>query len=517
MSSPIATTSQTLSSSSNQQQKQQRLTIQILKDDPNFVVINKPSNLRSVPGFATTNANNKPTNKKRKFNEEHDDEDNGDESTTTTTTTTTTTQGSTCRRTAQEAWVLAIQSFSTNNSSGGDDSIRTSMNHQDVDDGDGNGKINDDDDDSNILSSSLEYLSILASTATNIISSMPRKYKLFAKHVRRHHQRIYSSSVDNNDNTAIDIDIIIPKMYQLLQYKMKQFMNSPPVTLMQESAFGQTQLYFGDHSFGDYRVVHRLDCETSGVMVFAKNPSTASYLCKAWRNKSSSSSLSQQQHTAWNADTAPDIDDRNSSIDKQREEVVHKVYLAMVREWPPYQQHQQMVGMIDVPLRPSPTERLKWQVATDTANNTKSKPSQTEWKVLHANHPLPKWCRDVYNTNNHDEDATGIVLELRPITGRTHQLRVHCAHVGSGIIGESLYGKDCIGDKNVYDPNNSTVGVMDDNDQPRLLLHAWRLSFPYPPPNNSGGSNGSSNSNENNNDKSFCTVSSLPSWYQCYS
>jgi tRNA pseudouridine32 synthase/23S rRNA pseudouridine746 synthase len=505
MSSPIATTSQIISSSKQQQQQQQRLTIQILKDDPNFVVINKPSNLRSVPGFATTTNDNKPTNKKkRKFNE-HGDEDNGDEITTTTKTETTTNaiHGSGCRRTAQEAWVLAIQSFSTNNNSGDDDSIRISrMNCQDVDDGDEKIGEADSDDESN--RSSLEYLSRLASTATNM-SSMPRKYKLFAKHVLRNHQRIYST-VDNNN--AIDIDIVIPKIYQLLQDKMKQFMNSPPLTSLEESAFGQIQLYFGDNS-GDYRVVHRLDCETSGVMVFAKNPITASFLCKAWRNKSSS--LSQQRKpTAWNADTAPDIDDRNISIDKQREEV-QKVYLAMVREWPPYQQHQQMVGIIDVPLRPSPTERLKWQVATDTTNNTKSKPSQTEWKVLHANYPLPKWCHDVYNTNNHNYDATGIVLELHPITGRTHQLRVHCAHVGSGIIGESLYGKDCIGDTNVYDPNNSTVGVMDDNDQPRLLLHAWRLSFPYPPPNNSGGSS----SNENNNGKSFCTVSSLPSWYQC--
>ncbi len=56
-------------------------------------------------------------------------------------------------------------------------------------------------------------------------------------------------------------------------------------------------------------------------------------------------------------------------------------------------------------------------------------------------------------------------LALHPHTGRTHQLRVHCAHpapggLGCAIAGDALYG--------------------DSSTAPRLLLHAWRLAFAHP-------------------------------------
>jgi tRNA pseudouridine32 synthase/23S rRNA pseudouridine746 synthase len=51
-------------------------------------------------------------------------------------------------------------------------------------------------------------------------------------------------------------------------------------------------------------------------------------------------------------------------------------------------------------------------------------------------------------------------LELTPVTGRTHQLRVHCAHAGHPILGDVLYG--------------------DRASAPRLLLHATRLVFTDP-------------------------------------
>lgn len=57
-------------------------------------------------------------------------------------------------------------------------------------------------------------------------------------------------------------------------------------------------------------------------------------------------------------------------------------------------------------------------------------------------------------------DANTTRLELVPLTGRTHQLRVHCAHAGHPILGDPLYG----------DPANT----------PRLLLHAEHLAFDDP-------------------------------------
>ena len=159
-------------------------------------------------------------------------------------------------------------------------------------------------------------------------------------------------------------------------------------------------------------------------MVFARNQVAASFLSKAWRER----------------------------------DQVSKIYIAKVRSWPPFEEHQQLEGTIDAALAPSCHERLKWQVVTPSTTNN-AKPSITHWRVLPPN----------------DNNNENIVLELRPITGRTHQLRIHCAHMGSGIIGDSLYGLDQVKQKPLPDDNHN---------HPRqehfLHLHASQLSFPHP-------------------------------------
>ena len=52
-----------------------------------------------------------------------------------------------------------------------------------------------------------------------------------------------------------------------------------------------------------------------------------------------------------------------------------------------------------------------------------------------------------------------VSIEARPITGRAHQIRVHCAEAGWPIVGDRFYGG---------------------GDVPRLMLHAWRLCFEHP-------------------------------------
>ena len=66
------------------------------------------------------------------------------------------------------------------------------------------------------------------------------------------------------------------------------------------------------------------------------------------------------------------------------------------------------------------------------------------------------------NTPPLGEVGRGLLVKLRPLTGRTHQLRVHCAHhdgLGMPILGDPLYG---------FEPSN------------RMYLHATRLSFVHP-------------------------------------
>jgi 23S rRNA-/tRNA-specific pseudouridylate synthase len=54
------------------------------------------------------------------------------------------------------------------------------------------------------------------------------------------------------------------------------------------------------------------------------------------------------------------------------------------------------------------------------------------------------------------------LVELEPVTGRTNQLRIHCAHVGHAVVGDRLYGGDT---------------------HERLCLHASRLAFRHPATN----------------------------------
>ena len=72
-------------------------------------------------------------------------------------------------------------------------------------------------------------------------------------------------------------------------------------------------------------------------------------------------------------------------------------------------------GRIDAPIARKPLPSLLREIRED------GKPSVTEYRVLERNEMLCK-------------------LELRPITGRTHQLRLHCAHMGFPILGDPQYG-----------------------------------------------------------------------------
>ncbi|GJD80360.1 RluA family pseudouridine synthase [Methylobacterium gregans] len=93
---------------------------------------------------------------------------------------------------------------------------------------------------------------------------------------------------------------------------------------------------------------------------------------------------------------------------------VEKTYWAVVAGGP-----EAEAGQIDLPLaRRSPDPRSWWMKA-DPAGD----PSLTHWRVL-----------------GRDPEAGQTWLELKPVTGRTHQLRVHCAESGWPILGDPIYG-----------------------------------------------------------------------------
>jgi 23S rRNA pseudouridine955/2504/2580 synthase len=83
--------------------------------------------------------------------------------------------------------------------------------------------------------------------------------------------------------------------------------------------------------------------------------------------------------------------------------------------------------------------------------------------LIHRDHPDAEVARSLYRTLSVGPDAA--LMELKPYTGRMHQLRVHMAHLTRPICGDPRYG------------GALTLGGRA---VPRLMLHARSLSFPHP-------------------------------------
>jgi tRNA pseudouridine32 synthase/23S rRNA pseudouridine746 synthase len=147
--------------------------------------------------------------------------------------------------------------------------------------------------------------------------------------------------------------------------------------------------------FPDALVVHRLDMATSGLMVFARGEAMQRELSRMFRERE-----------------------------------VTKRYVALVAGV-----LENEVGEIDLPLIVDWPNRPKSKVDYESG-----KPSLTRYRLLGVE----------------DDDSR---VELEPITGRTHQLRLHLASIGHPIIGDTLY---------------------DGRKAERLMLHATRLAFDHP-------------------------------------
>lgn len=148
-------------------------------------------------------------------------------------------------------------------------------------------------------------------------------------------------------------------------------------------------------------IVHRLDFDTSGIMVVPLTASALSHISKQFQARS-----------------------------------VHKTYTAVVNGLLEDDQ-----GVIDLPIAADMENRPKYKICF-----SQGKPSVTEYKVL---------ARD---TAKHTTR-----LLLHPITGRSHQLRLHLQAIGYPILGCEFYADETALAKS-----------------PRLLLHATELVFAHP-------------------------------------
>lgn len=405
------------------------LRIKIKYSDESIAVIFKPSLLRSVPGNIKDQhpqllISQEPATSSRKSNN---------------------LLGSPNAASAlsmQQAWVHALHFYDSR------EKIYVSMNHSL-----GKNLESTTATDFAVLKSNTQVLlSRLASKPDSTLKSIPRRCAAFKKYIAKNRKTLLphltkrkklSDQEENaSDNNSIEVQIEEAGKiaYDILSKKaqaMYQESISSKQTPDEESALGQLNLLAkvtqaDEDIFNSYGrlnptdndspiyVVHRLDCETSGIMVFARTVDAASNLCKAWRER----------------------------------DAVSKVYLARVKTWPPFDHEGKTSGNIDLPLAAMENERLKWEV------KDKGKPSHTEWSIF--NHGS-KGC---------GKPQSYITLELKPVTGRTHQLRVHCAAIGSGILADSLYGDNPI----PIDQMALESGTVLQS----LRLHAMKLSFPHP-------------------------------------
>ena len=153
----------------------------------------------------------------------------------------------------------------------------------------------------------------------------------------------------------------------------------------------------------DALVVHRLDMATSGLVLMARNPAMQRALGDAFAQR---------------------------RVHKRYEAIVDGL-LPVFDAW----------SLIDAPLIADWPKRPLQKV--DALNG---KPSRTRWRVKRL---LP------------DRDASHLWLE--PLTGRSHQLRVHLLSIGHPILGDPLYGSEQVQRR-----------------ADRLLLHASELEFTHP-------------------------------------
>ena len=143
-------------------------------------------------------------------------------------------------------------------------------------------------------------------------------------------------------------------------------------------------------------IVHRLDKDTSGLLVVARSERA-----------------------------------RVSLIRQLKEREVRKTYLALVQGVP-----QPPQGTIEAPIARHPRNRKKMAVVAG------GREAETKYRV---------------------REALGgfALLEVEPVTGRTHQVRVHLAAIGHPVVGDAVYGR-----------RSPLAG--------RQFLHAWRLAFELP-------------------------------------
>lgn len=167
----------------------------------------------------------------------------------------------------------------------------------------------------------------------------------------------------------------------------------------------------------DFHLVHRLDSETSGLLALVKDPKYLKKLQTQWRTPE-----------------------------------VQKTYRAIV-----FGRFPQGRQKVDAPIGPKKGSEIRMKLAV-TAEEGHA--SITEFELLETKGEFS-------------------LIQAKPLTGRTHQIRVHLEHLGFSIVGDKLYSGNDETFLHFYE-NDWDDWLKERVLLPRVALHAYRLELPHP-------------------------------------
>jgi 23S rRNA pseudouridine1911/1915/1917 synthase len=161
-------------------------------------------------------------------------------------------------------------------------------------------------------------------------------------------------------------------------------------------------------------IVHRLDRDTSGTLVIAKTASVLEHLAHQFKSRQ-----------------------------------VKKEYLALVHGTP-----REAEGVLTLPIGRHPVDRKRM-----STRSRKSRHAETHWRIQARYGGLT-------------------LLRVRIKTGRTHQIRVHCAAMRHPVVGDAVYGGRKSGVARAVSLSPAAARLVEGVS--RQMLHAWRLTFTHP-------------------------------------
>ncbi|MBQ9279954.1 MAG: RluA family pseudouridine synthase [Clostridia bacterium] len=230
--------------------------------------------------------------------------------------------------------------------------------------------------------------------------------------------KIDFEEADNILPQAIPLDVLYEDEYLLAVNKPSNMVVHPSSYHPNDTLANAVKSYLNNHK--KIRAINRLDRDTSGIVLFAKNEYIQELMIQ--------------------------------------EKSIQKEYLAIVSG-----KLEDKKGTINAPISRKSGSIMEREINFETGQT-----AITHYDVIKEvcitkdiRNSALKCSINLDHEENKDNEKYLSLIHLRLETGRTHQIRVHLAHLGNPILGDTLYGS----------PSDFIH---------RQALHAWKISFPHP-------------------------------------